>query len=234
VPKIGHLTDILDPEGGKLSKRKGSTSCEGLLNEGYLPEALLNFIMLLGWAPKDNRELFILDEFVKVFDEKGFQKANPIFNKEKLDWFNGIYLRNLKDSDFADLIYNFLGKKYSRELLEKTIPLVKERINKLSDYWELAAFFYEEIKVDDNLFGKNKEKHLNSAYKVINEIKDWDKDLLNERLMEEITKNEFKTGDFFMDLRIAITGKKFTPPINDSIFILGKNKSLERIKKYLK
>ena len=98
----------------------------------------------------------------------------------------------------------------------------------------MAGFFYEENKADEKFFGKNKEKHLNTALKVIDEIKDWDKELLNKRLMEEVTKNEFKTGDFFMDLRIAITGKKFTPPINDSIFILGKNKSLERIKKYLK
>ena len=115
----------------------------------------------------------------------------------------------------------------------ETIPLVKERINTLSDYWGLAGFFFEENIVDNNLFGKNKEKHLDSAYKVINEIKDWDNKLLNEKLMEEVKNNEFKTGDFFMDLRIAITGKKFTPPINDSIFILGKNKSLKRLKKYL-
>lgn len=233
LPEIGHLTDILDPEGGKLSKRKGSTSCEGILKEGYLPEALLNFIMLLGWAPKDNKELFTLEEFVKVFDEKGFQKANPIFNKEKLDWFNGIYLRKQNDQKLTEMIFKFLKTKYSKELILKTIPLVKERINKLSDYWEIASFFYEENKADENLFGDNKEKHLDTAFKVIDEIKDWDKEILNKKLMEEVVKNKFKTGDFFMDLRIAITGKKFTPPINDSIFILGKSKSLKRIKSYL-
>jgi len=233
VPKIGHLTDILDPEGGKLSKRKGSTSCEGLLSEGYIPEALLNFIMLLGWAPKDNKELFSLDEFVKSFDEKGFQKANPIFNKEKLDWFNGVYLRKLDDQKLSEMVFENLKGKYPKNIILETIPLVKERINTLSDYWGLAGFFFEENIVDNNLFGKNKEKHLDSAYKVINEIKDWDNKLLNEKLMEEVKNNEFKTGDFFMDLRIAITGKKFTPPINDSIFILGKNKSLKRLKKYL-
>src|SRR3989304_9736158 len=74
LPEIGHLTDILDPEGGKLSKRKGSTSVEGMIAEGYLPQAILNFVILLGWAPKNNRELFTLKEFVEVFDPKGFQK----------------------------------------------------------------------------------------------------------------------------------------------------------------
>lgn len=78
-PNIGHLTDILDPEGGKLSKRKGSTSTKGLLEEGYLSEALFNFVVLLGWAPKDNKEIFTLDEFVKYFDENGLQKSNPIY-----------------------------------------------------------------------------------------------------------------------------------------------------------
>ena len=104
IPRIGHLTDILDPEGGKLSKRKGSTSCSGLLSVGYLPEAILNFIMLTGWAPKDNKEIFSLDEFVKAFNLDGFQISNPIFNKEKLDWFNGYYIRSLKDIDLKKLL----------------------------------------------------------------------------------------------------------------------------------
>jgi glutamyl-tRNA synthetase len=233
VPEIGHLTDILDPEGGKLSKRKGSTSCEGLLKEGYIPEALLNFIMLLGWAPKDNKEIFSLEEFVKVFDEKGFQKTNPIFNKEKLDWFNGVYLREKTNDVLVELLINYLDKKIDKDILTKTIPLVKERMNKLSDYWELAGFFYEERNADNSLFGKEKEKHLNSSYKVIDELGSWEKDTLNEKLMQEVKKNGFKTGDYFMDLRIAITGKKFTPPINDSIFLIGKKESLKRIKKYI-
>jgi len=97
-PEIGHLTDILDPAGGKLSKRKGSVSCEEFLAEGYLPEAILNFIMLLGWAPKDNRELFTFEDFVKNFPEGNLQIANPIFNRQKLDWFNGFYIRKTQNS----------------------------------------------------------------------------------------------------------------------------------------
>ena len=234
MPEIGHFTDILDPEGGKLSKRKGSVSVEAMLKEGYLPGAILNFIMLLGWAPKDNKEIFSLNEFVEAFDEKGFQKTNPIFNREKLDWFNGIYLRKLEDKKLAEMVFEFLKEKYSMDLIIKTIPLVKERINKLSDYWELSSFFFEENDADESLFGENKEKHLEASLKAISETENWDKDILNQNLMGEVTNNSFKTGDFFMDLRIAITGKKFTPPINDSIFILGKEKSEERIKKYLK
>jgi len=224
VPKIGHLTDILDPEGGKLSKRKGSASCEGLLAEGYLSEAILNFIMLTGWAPKDNRELFILEEFVKNFDLKGFQKSNPVFNSKKLDWFNGEYIRRTQNSKLKTQIWEYLERKYPQDLVEKTVPLVKERITKLSDYWPLAKFFFTRQEVDKKLLGKNYEKHLTTATEALS------KDLPLDGVPEA---NGFKVGDFFMDLRIAVTGSKFTPPINESIKILGKEEAVARIKKIL-
>jgi len=236
IPKIGHLTDILDPEGGKLSKRKGSTSVEGMIQEGYLTDAILNFIMLLGWAPKDDREIFSLDEFVKVFDEKGLQKSNPVFDRKKLNWFNGIYLRKLSNREFKNLLLTNLKKnknEVSEDLLEKTIPLIKERIEKFSDFWNLAGFFFEVRKAEDNIFGPKKKEHLKLAQDVIESIEEWNKESLDEKLIQEIKKNDFEVGDFFMDLRIAITGKKFTPPINDSIFLLGKEESLRRIKNYL-
>src|SRR3989339_828295 len=134
VPEIGHLTDILDPDGGKLSKRKGSVSVEGLLKEGYIPEALLNFVILLGWAPKDNKELFTLDEFVNLFDPLGFQKANPIFNRDKLDWFNGEYIRKISNSNLCKKfeIQNSDFKKMDKDKKIQITKLVKERIKKIS------------------------------------------------------------------------------------------------------
>ena len=109
-PEICHLTDILDPSGGKLSKRKGNVSCEEFLAEGYLPEAILNFIMLVGWAPKDNRELFTLEEFVANFQKGSLQIANPVFNRKKLDWFNGYYIRKKSDSELISLIRSNLSE----------------------------------------------------------------------------------------------------------------------------
>jgi len=224
VPQIGHLTDILDPEGGKLSKRKGSTSVDGLLKEGYLPEAILNFIMLLGWAPKDNRELFSLEEFVKVFDPKGFQRANPIFNPEKLDWFNGRYIRQKKDDQLAELFLDFAPEKDKEKILKIT-PLIKERITKLSDFGKLAGFFFKWQKPAPKMFGRDAKDHLAVAVKAIEEGKS----------LENVAKEKrFKVGDFFMDLRVAITGSKFTPPINDSIAILGKEETIKRLKQALK
>lgn len=219
LPEIGHLTDILDPEGGKLSKRKGSTSVKGLLEEGYLPEALLNFVVLLGWAPKDNREFFTLAEFVKAFDAKGFQKANPVFNREKLDWFNGHYIRQKSSTELMELL-----KPYLPGIDKEIVALVKDRIKKLSDAKDLAGFFFAKPKVDKKLLGKNYEAHLTAATQAL------EKDLPLDKVPEE---NNFKTGDFFMDLRVAITGSRFTPPINESIMILGKEETLARLKQIL-
>lgn len=231
LPEIGHLTDILDPEGGKLSKRKGSTSVDGMLSEGYLPEAILNFVMLLGWAPKDNEELFTLKEFVKAFDPRGFQKSNPIFNRDKLDWFNGHYIRLQSDEDLVSKILELEKEKYDKELVKKVLPLIKDRIKKITDFGSLAGFFFKEADVDTKLFGKNYKKHLEAAIEVFEKIRNWELKTLNDELMKSIDANGFKVGDFFMDLRIAITGQKFTPPINDSIVILGKEEALRRLKK---
>lgn len=220
LPQIGHLTDILDPEGGKLSKRKGSTSVDGLLKEGYLPEAILNFIMLLGWAPKDNREVFTLSEFVEAFDSNGFQKTNPVFNRDKLDWFNGEYIRQKPDAELVELFMEFAPKK-DRQLVGKITPLIKERIAKLSDFASLAGFFFERKDIDKTLLGENYKEHIGKAIEGVEK---------GEDLMGVVEKNKFKTGDFFMDLRIALAGSKITPPVTDSIAILGKEEVVARLK----
>ncbi len=128
-------------------------------------------------------------------------------------------------------ILSFLDKKVDENIFDQTLPLVKERIHKLSDYWELAGFFFEEKSLDPTLFGKNHKKHLEAAVAALGKVSDWKKEKLDEVLMEAVKDNGFKTGDFFMDLRIAICGSRFTPPINDSIAILGKEETLKRLKK---
>src|SRR3989344_4569739 len=117
VPQIGHLTDIQDPSGGKLSKRKGNVAVEQFIANGFLPEAILNFVILLGWAPKDNREMFTLSEFVEHFDANGFQKSNPLFNTQKLLWFNGQYLRQKSDRELLELLRPHLKTKADDPLL---------------------------------------------------------------------------------------------------------------------
>ncbi|MDP1710053.1 MAG: glutamate--tRNA ligase [bacterium] len=235
-PAIGHLSDILSSETGKkLSKRRDSVFAEQFIDEGYLPEALLNFVMLLGWAPKDNQELFTLPEFVKKFDINGFQEANPRFFRDKLDWFNGYYIRQLADDD---LNFRFKSKSSQFAQLDPSVQLsitrlLKERIKKINDFNNLAKFFWEMPEVNKSLLGKNHKKHLETAIQIIEDIKDWNLESLNEKLMFVVKDEGFKTGDFFMDLRVAITGMKFTPPINESIEILGKGETLSRLNKLL-
>jgi len=226
VPQIGHLTDIMDPDGGKLSKRKGSTSVQGLLDEGYLSEALFNFVILCGWAPKNNKELFTLEEFVKEFDQSGFQKSNPVFNREKLDWFNGQYVRNLPLEDF-NLKLKIKNLKFAELDRTKQLAIAKllqDRIATINDIDTIAKFFWERPEVDTTLFGPDYKLHLKNAIEGIETGRD---------LMEVVKENNFKTGDFFMSLRIALTGMKFTPPINESIAILGKDESISRLSKLI-
>ena len=233
IPEIGHLTDIMDPEGGKLSKRKGSTSVTGLIADGYLPEALFNFVILLGWAPKDNRELFTLPEFVEEFDPSGFQTSNPIFNRDKLDWFNGQYIRQKSDGELLKLLKPFVPEGVDEAKLRKVIPLIKDRIKKLSDFDSFAGFFFEAPKVDNKLLGENYKEHLKSILEVFEKIEEWSLKNLESFSLELCDRKKFQRGNFFMDLRIAVTGSRFTPPINESIEILGKEEAMERIKKVI-
>lgn len=226
-PQIGHLTDILSGvTGKKLSKRRDSVFVENFLKDGILPEALLNFVMLLGWAPKDNRELFTLEEFVEHFDPRGFGDANPRFLEDKLLWFNGQYIRKLADASLNDqfTIFNSQFSELDKEKQMAITKLVKDRIQKISDINSFAKFFWETPEIDKSLLGKNYENHLKAAIKAIQKDQD---------LMETIKENNFKTGDFFMDLRVAITGSKFTPPINESMIILGKDEAIKRLRAIL-
>ena len=233
LPEIGHLTDILDPEGGKLSKRRSSTSVEVLLAEGFLPEAIFNFVILVGWAPKDNREIFTLSEFVEVFDENGFQKSNPVFNKEKLLWMNGEYIREvIADEELVKRIEEYNEGKYKKGLIKKILPLVKTRMKSLKEFDEMANFFVDEPKVDMSLFSENAEECIASAVLVLSDI-EWKIEAINEELMKEIEKKGFKVGEFFMALRFAVSGQRITPPINESLVILGKSEVLKRLKKIL-
>ncbi len=235
MPEIGHLTDILDPTGkGKLSKRKGSVSVEGFLSEGFLKEAILNFIMLLGWAPKDNQEIFTLTEFVEKFGRVGLQKSNPIFNRDKLLWLNSHYIQSISKEDLAKRIYDFYDHRYGLGLIKQIVPLISTRIRLLSEFDKMAKFFIEAPKVAKTDFPTNDYlKHLSCAYDTLLKVEKWELDNINSSLMDMVAKQGFKVGKFFMDLRIAITGSKVTPPINESIVILGKSETLSRIKKLL-
>lgn len=228
-PQIGHFPLILGPDRAKLSKRHGARSALDYKDEGYLKEALLNFMLLLGWAPKDNQEIFALEEMIKRFDLDGIQKANAVFNLQKLDWFNGVYIRQKPDSELLQLIKPFVPKGANDSLISQTIPLVKERLVKLSDYSSLAGFFFEKPKVDKKIFEQNAKEQLSAAIDILKEVKTWDKEDLQKTLQELVQERNWKMGEFFMNFRIAITGSRATPPITDAIALMGREKTLKRL-----
>lgn len=222
LPHIGHLTSILDPQGGKLSKRKGNVSCEQFLADGYLVEALINFVILLGWAPKANQELFSLARFVKDFAISGFQKSNPVFNYTKLNWFNGYYIRQKPDDELVKLVKPFFPVA-SDELLAKIVPLAKERVTTLADFAPLCQFF-----ITRPVPTPQSRAHLDLAIDQLSAAA-WTKEDIESRLVSQVKSREWKVGDFFMTLRLAITGNKITPPLTESMLILGKTECLARL-----
>lgn len=223
-PEFAHLPTLRNKDRKKLSKRRDPVDLRIFRNDGYLPEALVNFLCLLGWSHPRGREIFDLDEFIRLFNLERVRKAGPIFDLTKLDWINGEYIRKSQIPNLKSQIYEFFNKKYPEEKIEKILPLVQDRIKTLKEFESLAGFFFEAPKVDKKLLGAKYKEHLQVAIDCLKKDRD---------LTAAVKENGFKTGDFFMDLRIAVSGSKITPPINDSILILGKKETAERIKKLI-
>lgn len=237
IPEIGHYSLILDPTGGKLSKRKGAVSAEELLALGYLPEALLNFLMLVGWAPKDNREIYSLTDFVKEFSNGTLQTANSIFNPKKLDWFNGYYIRQKSNIELFKLLKPFKPENMPDSLIKETISLVKERMFKLSDFTGLTEFLVKEPKVNIALLTQKGDdikvirQWLAMALQELEKVKNWQAKEIEETLRNLAEQSSLHVGKFFMAIRIAITGKTATPPLFESLALLGREKTLQRLGK---
>lgn len=222
LPVFAHLSVFLDPEGsGKMSKRKGSVSAQSFLEAGYLPEAMLNYLMLLGWNPGGEKELFSLDEFVQAFDLNDLNKANQKFTYEKLNWFNQQYIR--QDQGLAKKLADFT--KRSTEEINKVLPLVRDRLVTLKDFDELTDFFWQKPKKT-----KADKKILSHAVSILE--KDWDGKILEEKARQYCAENNVKVGDYFMQLRLAVTGKTATPPLWDVMEILGKEETLSRLNEH--
>jgi glutamyl-tRNA synthetase len=234
-PEFAHLPTLRNKEKKKLSKRRDPVDLRIYKEQGYLPEALVNFLCLLGWSHPEGKEIFNLREFVKLFDLKRVSKAGPIFNTEKLDWLNGQYIQKLSDKEFAEKVKLYAPKKVSLKDLEEIAPLVKTRINKLSEFEKLASALFEDPgrPTKELLKGVNK-RHLKAAFEDLSSIdpENWS-EKLDETVLATVDKNKFKTGDFFMSLRIAEFSSNATPPVNDSMKFLGQEESLKRIKRLI-
>jgi len=230
APLIAHLTVLLNEDGkGKLSKRTGSTHARAFLDEGYLPEAMLNFLMFLGWNPGTNKEFFTLDEFVQEFDIKHLHKKSPIFNRKKLDYLNGYYLRQKTDDQLFELFKKFLPNA-SDEQIKILVPVLKERIVKLSDLISQTKFLFENVEYDKDLLLKKgtspelAKDMLAKSKELLSDFSD-----IQNKITNLIQENNWNIGEFFMVFRVAICGSAFTPPVIECLPALGQEKTLHKL-----
>src|SRR3989338_2255826 len=224
-PYFCHLPSILGADGKKLSKREGAKSVQQYISEGYLPEALTNFLALLGWSPIGDREMFTLGDLVKEFSLERINKNSPIFNVEKLNWFNKKYLQKIDVKKFATQIKTF--SKYAKNLndqkFSKIINLVKDRMTTLADFDKYASIFFK--KGDQSSPPKEK---IEVAKKAVSVIKNWNEKSITENLDKFIDDNKLEAGDFKNTLRLSVFADN-TPPIYESLAVLSKSEVESRI-----
>lgn len=226
----------------KLSKRHGAVSFQDLLRDGYLPEAITNYIALLGWCPKNSdTEFFTLEELKKVFTIDGVSKSPAIFDFEKLLWFNGEYIHRLSPEDFKSLVTPFIKTNIPESInKDKMLELLRTRISKLSEVDEKMAFFINLPKYEKELFLNKKNKIsdfeavktvLTAAYSTLEEIDSFDNDTLFAALTPLTESLSMKTGAIMWCIRIAVSGLASTPGGATEIMeVIGKAEALSRIK----
>lgn len=239
APKFIHLPLILNKEGGgKLSKRKGDVFVEDFLNKGYLPEALINFCALLGWHPKGDNEILSLEELIKEFFIAGIGTSPAVFDIEKLNYYNGYYIRNKKLEDLIKLCepylsdYNLDGKH-----LDRIIAVSSDRLKVLEEIKNNTAFFFNDLKYNKELLAwkdlslENIKNNLTEIIAILENIKEeqWTKENLEEEIFVYLKKNDKKNGDYLWPWRVAITGEKNSPSPFEVSWALGKEETLKRL-----
>ncbi len=241
-PQYGHLPLVLGPDRSKLSKRHNVVSVEEYRQDGYLAEALINFMVLLGWNPGTEQEIFSLEELVKKFDLRRIQKGGAIFNIERLNWLNGIYIRKKSPEDLSNLIINegFLKTSevlsFEKKYIEKVVVLEQPRMQKLSEIGERADYFFTEPKFSkSSLFWQGEEtpeetkQHLDKILEIISHIKmgDWGREKIKAAVWPYAEENG--RGNVLWPMRFALTGQVKSPDPFEIAEILGKEKTINRL-----
>lgn len=244
IPTYIHLPLIMGKDGdgniSKLSKRHGATGFEDLIKEGYLPQAIINYIALLGWCPKDNREVFTIDELQQAFSIDGISKSPAIFDYDKLEWFNGEYIRAMSIDEFTLLAMPYFKQAIPDKELDwkKLAEILHQRVTKLSQIPDMISFFGKQPDYDKELFINKKSKTnldnspvmLKAVIEKLTSLNSWDKDSLHDCLINLAKELEVKNGAVMWPARIAVSGKAVTPGGAIEILeILGREESLQRL-----
>ncbi len=240
-PIYAHIPLFLSPDKSKMSKRHGDVALKDFHTKGYLPEAIINFIVLLGWNPGTEKDIFTLEQLVKEFSLEKVQKSGAVFNIQKLDYLNGYYIREKSSGALVKLcmpyLANFDTAQYSPKQLEKIIEAYKARLKKLSDITEFTDFFFQEklnykkelLTWKDQSSGEVLAS-LKESIKIISDVNQFDKKYLEELLVKEAEKfNSKNRGYLLWPLRVALSGKDSSASPFEIAEILGKEKTLQRI-----
>lgn len=246
-PKFIHIPLTLNKGGGKLSKRQGDVAVEDYLEKGYLIEALINFCVLLGWRPEGDNEIFNLNELEKVFKYKDMNISPAIFDIEKLDYFNGYYIRKMDLDKLVEIIKPYLEdnikktsskKKQTGEFIKNVVSTEQERLKKLSEIGDLTEFFFVDklnYPKDMLLWKKQEEtdckKNLETIKNILKKISknEWTEKNIENIIIKYLKDNDLKIGDYLWPARVALTGKKQSPGPFEVAFVLGREESLVKI-----
>jgi len=247
APVYCHVPLVNGPDGKKLSKRHGATSITEFRKQGYLPDALLNFLALLGWAPGEGeeQEIFSRDELIERFDLFRVNKAPAVFSYKKLDWMDGVYIRNLSGKELLERLLPFWQKadlvpdpcpEEEREALRRIVPLVQERLKRLDEVVEWTAFLFREIKPPpaEKLVGKKMTPEtslaaLRRARALLADVEPFEPQAMEPPMRALADELGIKAGQLFGIVRWAVTGQKVTPPLFGSLAILGRERALARL-----
>lgn len=241
VPVYVHCPLITNEDHQKLSKRSGHSSYEDLLEQGFISEAIVNYVALLGWCPQDNREIFSLEELVEAFDFRHMSKSPAVFDVQKLRWMNGEYMKAMDEDKFYEMALPYLKEALSKDLdLKKIASMVKTRIEVFPDIAEMVDFFEALPEYDIAMYTHKKSKtNSETCYQVLCDLlpkleaqADFTNDALFELLKGYVDEKGVKVNFVMWPVRVAVSGKQMTPAGATEIMeILGKEESIARIKK---
>lgn len=237
-PKFGHVPMILGTDRSKLSKRHGAKPVLDYQQDGFLPEAILNYMALLGWTPPSGQEILSLEEMIKVFDLKDVHVSPAVFDITKLTWMNGEYIRKLSDEELTKKLQEYLVDHPAKEKIGPVVPLTQERITTLSDFIPLTNFIFEAPEYDKEIFQKIKvddqKEVLEKILQTMESLpKPWQAENFETAFRKLAGELDVKVGDLFQLIRVAVSGQLVTPPLFESIKIIGEEETLARINRLM-
>jgi glutamyl-tRNA synthetase len=238
APPHAHLPNVNGPDGKKLSKRHGATAVSQFREDGYLPEALINYLSLIGWASGTEEEVFSVEALIRTWKLERVQSAGGKWDKERLDYFNGVWIRRLSADELVRRLEPFVPGEWDRALLRRVVPHIQERIKTLKDAKDQIAFlFTDELSYDGvPLVPKKKDaaatiEALATATVPLRYAEPFTKQAIENALHAAAEERGWTIGDLNMAIRLAVTGRSVGPPLYESLELLGKERSLTRIEK---